>query len=55
MAEAAEPCGNGLSGTWHCLAVGYGDVGREDRERERRGVKAETEEEDAKKGKEREE
>lgn len=31
-----------VSGTWHCLAVGYGDVGREDRARERRGKKVET-------------
>lgn len=38
-----------VSGTWDSLAVGYGDVGREDRERERRGVKVETEEEEQKK------
>lgn len=42
-----------VSGTWHCLSVGYGDVGREDRARERRGVKVETEEEEAKRRKER--
>lgn len=31
-----------VSETWHCLSVGYGDVGREDRSGERRGVKVET-------------
>lgn len=46
-----------VSGTWDSLAVGYGDVGREDREeekRERRGGGGETEEKEEKK-KEREE
>lgn len=44
-----------MSGTWESLAVGYGDVGKEDREIERRGVIVETEAEEEKKRKEREE
>lgn len=44
-----------VSGTWDSLAVGYGDVGREDREEEKRGGWGEEETEEEEKKKEREE